>query len=94
MPFIEPKSSIETYWRAIILIGRNVASYKFALAKSLLEMDGLWEFYQENGQLEFRSNYKDGKWDGFLEFFNEDGLFWFKNCYKNGEEINMSYCYN
>ena len=39
MPFIEPKSSIETYWRAIILIGRNVASYKFALAKSLLEMD-------------------------------------------------------
>ena len=56
-------------------------------------MDGLWEFYQENGQLEFRSNYKDGKWDGFIEFFNEDGLFWFKNCYKNGEEINMSYCY-
>jgi hypothetical protein len=26
------------YWRAIILFGRNVASYKFALAKSLLEM--------------------------------------------------------
>ena len=39
MPFIEPKSSIETYWRAIILFGQNQTSYKFALAKSLLEMD-------------------------------------------------------
>lgn len=33
---IEPK--LEDYWRAIILFGRNVASYKFALAKSLLEL--------------------------------------------------------
>lgn len=28
---------LENYWRAII--GRNVASYKFALARSLLELD-------------------------------------------------------
>ncbi len=33
---IEP--SLENYWRAIILFGRNVASYKFALAKSLYEL--------------------------------------------------------
>ncbi len=34
-----PKSpSLEDYWRSIILFGRNVASYKFALAKSLLEL--------------------------------------------------------
>jgi hypothetical protein len=26
------------YWRAIILFGRNVASYKFALGKTLLEV--------------------------------------------------------
>lgn len=26
------------YWRAVILFGRNVASYKFALAKSLLDL--------------------------------------------------------
>jgi hypothetical protein len=32
---IEPTS--ENYWRAIILFGRNSASYKFALAKALLE---------------------------------------------------------
>lgn len=29
---------IQDYWRGIILFGRNVASYKFALAKSLLEL--------------------------------------------------------
>src|SRR5947209_6748692 len=27
---------LEDYWRGIILFGRNVASYKFALAKALL----------------------------------------------------------
>ena len=30
--------TVENYWRAIILFGRNVASYKFALAKTLLEL--------------------------------------------------------
>jgi 5-methylcytosine-specific restriction endonuclease McrA len=30
--------SIESYWRAVILFGQNAASYKFALAKSLLEL--------------------------------------------------------
>lgn len=33
---IQPKS--EDYWRGIILMGRNVASYKLALAKALLEL--------------------------------------------------------
>lgn len=36
--FKEQYPSLESYWRSIILIGRNVASYKFALAKSLLEL--------------------------------------------------------
>jgi hypothetical protein len=27
------------HWRSIVLFGRNVASYKFALAKSLLDVD-------------------------------------------------------
>ena len=37
-PFIARAPSLEDYWRGIILFGRNVASYKFALAKSLLEL--------------------------------------------------------
>lgn len=36
--FQEEHPSLESYWRSIILFGRNVASYKFALAKSLLEL--------------------------------------------------------
>lgn len=36
--FKEQFPSLESYWRSIILFGRNVASYKFALAKSLLEL--------------------------------------------------------
>ena len=36
--FEEEYPSIESYWRAIVLFGQNVASYKFALAKSLLDL--------------------------------------------------------
>lgn len=36
--FQEQYPSTESYWRSIILFGRNVASYKFALAKSLMEL--------------------------------------------------------
>lgn len=36
--FLSKEPEIEDYWRGIILFGRNVASYKFALAKSLLEL--------------------------------------------------------
>jgi hypothetical protein len=37
-PFIQKDPSLDSIWRAIILFGRNVASYKFALAKSLFEV--------------------------------------------------------
>ena len=37
MEFYEVEPSLDNYWRAIILFGRNVASYKFSLAKSLYE---------------------------------------------------------
>ena len=38
--FVDKTPDAETYWRSIILFGRNVASYKFALAKSLIELGG------------------------------------------------------
>lgn len=37
--FLAQKPTLDDYWRAIILFGRNVASYKFALAASLLELN-------------------------------------------------------
>lgn len=38
--FTEEIPSTDSYWRAIILFGRNVASYKFALGGALLEVGG------------------------------------------------------
>ena len=38
MFFHETNPDKETYWRSIILFGSNVASYKFALAKSLIDL--------------------------------------------------------
>lgn len=40
MDFYHATPSLETYWRSIILFGRNSASYKFALAKSLIDLAG------------------------------------------------------
>ena len=36
--FYSVEPTLENYWRGVILFGKNSASYKFALAKSLLEM--------------------------------------------------------
>ena len=36
--FISPEPTLAEYWRSVILFGNNVASYKFALAKSLLDI--------------------------------------------------------
>lgn len=36
--FSEFHPTVENYWRSIILFGRNVASYKFALGRSLLDL--------------------------------------------------------
>jgi len=38
MEFIEKVPTDESLWRSVILFGRNVATYKFALGKSLLEL--------------------------------------------------------
>jgi hypothetical protein len=40
--FEETSPSLDSYWRAIILSGRNVASYKFAFGQSLLDL-GIWD---------------------------------------------------
>ena len=36
--FFENDPTLQNYWRAIILYGENVASYKFALAKALIDL--------------------------------------------------------
>ena len=34
MNFVDVEPTLENYWRAIILFGKNTASYKFALANT------------------------------------------------------------
>lgn len=36
--FLEVQPTLENHWRALMLFGRNVASYKFALGKTLLSL--------------------------------------------------------
>lgn len=36
--FYENDLSLDTLWRAIVLIGKNNKTYKFALAKSILKL--------------------------------------------------------
>lgn len=36
--FTANQPTVEDFWRSVILFGRNVASYKFALARALLEL--------------------------------------------------------
>jgi len=36
--FLAKSPTLDSNWRAVVLFGRNVASYKFALAKTLLEL--------------------------------------------------------
>ena len=38
MNFVDVEPTLENYWRAIILFGKNTASYKFALSKSLIDI--------------------------------------------------------
>src|SRR5687767_5822263 len=38
IPFQINDPSLESQWRAVILFGKNSATYKFAFAKSLLEL--------------------------------------------------------
>jgi hypothetical protein len=38
LQFLDQQRTLENYWRAVILFGQNVASYKFALGKSLIDL--------------------------------------------------------
>ena len=50
------------------------------------KLDGLYESYHKNGQLDRKGNYKDGRQDGLFIGFYENGQLAFKVNYKNGRE--------
>lgn len=55
--FIDKTADIDTYWRSIILLGNNVASYKFALGKTLINIkDSKTEISLDEIALPFAEN--------------------------------------
>ena len=66
------------------LVERDGISYE---VNSTTPFAGVTLDYDENGQLQQRSNYKDGKRDGLFELFDENGNLTKTKEYKNGELI-------
>ena len=56
--------------------------------------NGLYEWYYENGQLEFKDTYKDGERNGLSENYYENGQEkeWSPLCYQNDKEVDISKC--
>ena len=52
-----------------------------------LYSDGPYETYNENGQLESRGNYIDGKREGLWEWFDENGNLTETRTYRNGDLV-------
>jgi antitoxin component YwqK of YwqJK toxin-antitoxin module len=48
---------------------------------------GIVEKFYENGQLKWRTNFKDGKLDGLWEWFDNDGNLRSTDTWKNGELV-------
>ena len=68
--------------------------------EDLIEKNGIWfkkysrkpftgcfVNYHENGQLECKGNYKDGKRDGLWEWYHDNGRLESKRNYKDGKLI-------
>ena len=50
------------------------------------KMNGLYERYEEGGQLIVKALYKDGEKHGLYEYYQDDGQLLLKQDYKNGKE--------
>jgi len=66
------------------LVERNGLNYEI---NSQTPFTGSAVFYHDNGQLYYKSNWKDGNQDGLWETYYRNGQLQFKTNYKNGEEI-------
>ncbi|MDC0178496.1 hypothetical protein OAI75_01730 [Woeseiaceae bacterium] len=54
------------------------------------EFGGLFEVFDENGQLLSRGNYKDGKVDGLMEYFDENRNLTKTETWENGELVEIN----
>ena len=52
---------------------------------SVGEREGLWEWFYENGNIRWRTSYKEGKMDGIEEGFYPSGNISMRTPYKEGK---------
>lgn len=50
------------------------------------QQEGIWEFFYENGNIQWRIPYKEGEIDGIREWFYENGNISWRTPYKEGNE--------
>jgi hypothetical protein len=56
--------------------------------------NGLVETFWENGNIEYRVNYKDDKLDGLCKWFYSNGNIWYKKNYKDGKRDGLYEYFN
>ena len=64
-----------------------MAVWKYEALNKDGKKDGLWEAFWDNGQLEFRENYREGVLDGLAKDFDENGQIEFTSYYINGKKV-------
>ena len=50
-------------------------------------VDGTYEMYHENGNIQVKGTFINGKYHGLWNFFNEDGSLEKSETYKDGELV-------
>lgn len=59
---------------------------KYEINKETGKMDGTYKEYDENGNLEIESSYKDGRENGIYKWYYSDGALMIEGSYKDGRK--------
>jgi len=73
----------------LLIVGCSKKSINYET--TLIERDGLYTNWYENGQKRDELTYKDGKFDGLYTNWYENGQKRFEGTYKDGELISEKY---
>lgn len=85
--FLETSFIIILFWEILLFtnsMNPEGISTSEQAAYNQRTANGYWEYYHENGGIESKGNYKDGKPEGLWEFYYESGDIKQRVTYKNG----------
>ena len=68
---VERQGLIYEKFMDVPFTGNSIGKEQGKISKGKVE--GEWLYYYDNGQLQFKSNYKDGKKDGETFWYKENG---------------------